>query len=101
MSQLSSFIVNEIIEYHAAIYSACGLILFVLISTMPKPGIPWTKEEMYRWIYDTLQSILPLNRWSHKEQQTNTNVKIVNSTEPTVNTEETAKNVEAKFSDFK
>jgi hypothetical protein len=42
-----------------------GLILFTALANMPKPGVKWTKLVLYTWLYDTIQTVLPLNRGNH------------------------------------
>jgi hypothetical protein len=46
-----------------------GLILFTAAANMPKPGVKWTKLVIYTWFYDTLQTVLPLNRGGHQIPQ--------------------------------
>ncbi len=39
-----------------------GLFLFTAVANMPKPGIKWTKLVLYTWLYETLQTLMPLVR---------------------------------------
>ena len=62
MSRLEDLIVNSIIGHYGAILSGIVLFLVVAAHRMPIPGKKWTRLEMYRWFYDTVQTILPISR---------------------------------------
>lgn len=51
------------IYQHATAYGlGSGVLVLAAIQCMPKPGTPWTWGAVYTWIYETLQTVLPVNR---------------------------------------
>ncbi len=69
IEQIFTAIGQHFLTHIQAYATAAGVFLFTGIANMPKPGIKWTKEVMYVWLYDTLQTVLPLNRGSHQIPQ--------------------------------
>lgn len=49
--------------------SAFALFFYVAAGNMPKPGVVWTKLVLYTWFYDTVQTVLPINRGIHHQLQ--------------------------------
>jgi len=63
-------IILAILAHLQAIWVATSLFIYVAAANMPKPGVKWDKSAMYSWFYDTIQTVLPMNRGSHQLIQT-------------------------------
>jgi hypothetical protein len=54
---------------HLAAYGVgSGVVIMAAIQCMPKPGEPWNWKTIYTWIYETLQTVLPVNRSARPHQ---------------------------------
>lgn len=87
MGNLITFITNAIISHAGAEGAGALYFFYVAVACMPKPGQPWTKATMYDWMYQTLHTALPINRFL-PSQPTITAAPVVAPVEPQVSVPE-------------
>jgi hypothetical protein len=62
MNQIYNEIIQNILSYLPEYLAALGVFIYTAIANMPKPGVEWTKLVLYTWLYDTIQTALPMRR---------------------------------------
>ena len=80
MGELGQFLATVIMKNFTVICNALFYFVLVAVSCMPKPGIAWSKQVLYAWFYDTMQTALPINRFLHGNQPQTTTILTVPQT---------------------
>lgn len=69
MGELERFFVQQIIDHFAVVMTGLSGLFVAAAINMPKlPEVTewdgkWTWQVMYRWVYNTIQTVLPINRF--------------------------------------
>jgi hypothetical protein len=69
MNQIYNEIIQNILTYLPEYLAAFSIFIYTAIANMPKPGVEWTKLVLYTWLYDTIQTVLPMRRDLHQLPQ--------------------------------
>jgi hypothetical protein len=62
MNWLLTAIGNNMVAHWGEYSAAAGVIVLSAATTMPKPGTPLNLATLYQWVYETIQTALPVNR---------------------------------------